>query len=881
MSKSPSQRDVKTLTIPTYSSIADFCDDMESCLRKEIAFLKKNGGKRIKIFDGKRVDVKNGRYIYSFVSDSALNIPDNTLVTLWSSSLDNDPAVVVNSEDFTIIIETDAYLGDVVPEIEFSVELWRLLSALIDRIDLIRDYPPPIVKNLVLNGKKQIGSRKTIATGQDAACKMSQKQPITFVWGPPGTGKTETLAKIALERLAQGNRVLMLSYSNVSVDGATWRVFNKDPKKSEGRIVRYGYPRDKELLRHEYLTSYNLTLKNHPDLQKERRKLIEERRRLSRDSRRYVEIGKELTRIKALMDAEEKRAVDNAEFVATTVSKAVVDKTIYDGSFDTVIFDEASMAYIPQIVFAASLANSRFICMGDFAQLPPIVQADSKNALNVDIFNYCGIAKAVESGVGHKWLCMLDCQYRMHPEIADFASQTMYEGLLKSGEEMAKQRNSIVRSAPFAGSALRLVDLSGMTSTCKKTADQSYVNVLSAMIAIGIAVNAAKKNEVGIITPYNAQARLLNGMARDVAEQVPDLHKITCATVHQFQGSEKDVIIYDAVECYTRKYLGTLLTSTVNNYANRLYNVAVTRAKGKIISIANVDYLESRRFSKSLVFRNMIDDLKDQKKVTSGRSVISALDGRIVASYTRETAADAFLEDLGKAKEEINIDVPGGTSGNLNWFKRLAKTLNDAKKRGVKVVVRATDKSAIPDVLVPLAIENTFIANPVAVIDRSLAWYGAPFSDFEFVTVGGPIPTLVKPILRFQGKHFARSLYGFLEMNRTIDESDQQVETADGAFYNSFAAYVAGEIECDECGGKMRLKKGKSGKFFLGCENYPECDHTQFLDKEIVNDYLSSKKGGVKLCPQHNVPLKAGKSKFGVYVRCTDVDVHYFKLDEI
>ena len=130
MSKSPSQRDDKTLTIPTYSSIADFCDDMESCLRKEIAFLKTKGGKRIKIFDGKRVDVKNGRYIYSFVSDSALNIPDNTLVTLWSSSLDNDPAVVVNSEDFTIIIETEAYLGDVVPEIEFSVELWRLLSAL-------------------------------------------------------------------------------------------------------------------------------------------------------------------------------------------------------------------------------------------------------------------------------------------------------------------------------------------------------------------------------------------------------------------------------------------------------------------------------------------------------------------------------------------------------------------------------------------------------------------------------------------------------------------------------------------------------------------------------------------------------------------------------
>ena len=201
------------------------------------------------------------------------------------------------------------------------------------------------------------------------------------------------------------------------------------------------------------------------------------------------------------------------------------------------------MAYIPQIVFSAGLARKHFICMGDFAQLPPIVQSDSSNSLNNDIFQYCGIVNAVNSGHGHEWLCMLDTQYRMHPDIAAFSSFTMYRGLLRSGENMQGKRKAIVDSEPFPGNALRLVDLSGMLSVCIKTADQSRVNVLSALISFGLAINAAKENEVGIITPYHAQSRLLYAMARDVAESGLKLKPLSCATVHQFQGSEKDIII--------------------------------------------------------------------------------------------------------------------------------------------------------------------------------------------------------------------------------------------------------------------------------------------------------------------------------------------------
>lgn len=101
--------------------------------------------------------------------------------------------------------------------------------------------------------------------------EMEQSQPITFVWGPPGTGKTQTLAKIALTHIEQGHRVLMLSYSNVSVDGAVMRVHSLSKKKKPGVLLRYGYPRRSDLLEHEYLTSYNLAIHNHPKLMQERR----------------------------------------------------------------------------------------------------------------------------------------------------------------------------------------------------------------------------------------------------------------------------------------------------------------------------------------------------------------------------------------------------------------------------------------------------------------------------------------------------------------------------------------------------------------------------------------------------------------------------------
>ena len=874
-------RKTNSASVSLYSSFDDFCSSQENLIIREIAYLRSTGGKRTKILDGKLVESKDGRYIYSFESDSELNYPDNTQITLWPSGFtDGVSATIINCEEFTVVVACELYLGNSIPVIEFSAEPWRLLNYLIERLRRLKDNPSPIARELVCEGRNMIHPRLSMDKGQETAIKMSLTQPITFVWGPPGTGKTETLARIAMNHMVNGNRVLMLSYSNVSVDGAIKRVFEKDPVPVAGKYVRYGYPKDRFLLEHDYLTSYNLALKTHPDLLKEKIKLIEERKHLSRSTPRYVEIGQRLIQIRKNLDEEEKNAVDRAKFVATTVSKAIADKTIYDGEFDTVIFDEASMAYVPQVVFSAGLVKRRFICMGDFKQLPPIVQNENAAALNADIFRYCGITEAVENGYGHEWLCMLDTQYRMHPAIALFSSKNMYHNLLKSGTGMGLKRQEIVKSIPFAGNPLYMVDLSGMLSICTRTADNSRVNILSAIISMGLAVKAAEKYEVGIIAPYSAQSRLLHSMSRDVAEQDPGLKQVSCATVHQFQGSEKDVIIYDAVDCYRMAYPGALITSQSNNYANRLYNVALTRAKGKMISVANIDYLKNKNLSKDLIFRKYIDELSSSKRTAKGNDIVKEISSSIIRIFEIFDGETEFLKDISSAKKEILIDIPDGTSSSDEFCNKLVRSISDLKSHGIKAVIRTNNKNEIPSVIRDIAIENQYITNPVAIIDKEIAWYGMPSSKSDFFVEDKKIPTQYRLIARFKGKHFSQSLYGLMEMNRTIDNSEEKIEKNEGK-YNTFASYVRGEMKCSKCGSSLQLRKSKSGKFFLGCSNYPNCDNTEQLNKEMVEEYfyLYDKLG--KRCPQCKTSLEAKSGPYGIYVSCCGSKKHFYKLDEV
>lgn len=749
------------------SSFDRFRTDYKVSLNREINYLRVTGGKKQKIVDGERLPSKNGEFLYAFDTDTDLHYPDGTAIKLWFPE-DIVTAYVVSCEDFTIIIRTMEYIGENVESVDFTSEQWQLLESLGDRLDEMSLQKDSIAYEIACNGKKQISPWKGIIRGQNAALNRATSEQITFIWGPPGTGKTETLANIALEHINQGRRVLMLSYSNVSVDGALLRVANK-ADFPDGKVIRYGYPRTKELIDSENLTSYQYVLHKNPQMAQEYKELLEKKKKLKKRSSERLEINKRLNRIRENLLEQEKAIIYSAAFIATTVSKATVDKALYMQRFDVVIFDEASMAYVPQIVFSAGLAKSFFICMGDFCQLPAIVQCKEEQRLAGDIFEYTGITSAVENDQCHGWLVMLDTQYRMHPDIADFVSKYMYGDRLKTYEKIIESRNEIASCKPCPDSAMVLIDLSGMYSVCTKTKDGSRVNILSALLSLRMAEKSLTQFEVGIITPYSAQSRLILLMVRDIQEYDNRWKKVACATVHQFQGSEKPVIIYDAVDCYRMPYPGTLLTSLHNDNANRLFNVAFTRAKGKFILIANKEYLKRKHISKKLIFTKAIEKLSREKHVIEGGVVLDEFmpsnnEQPIVYVEDRETSWRIYIEDLQLAQNSIYIDIPDVIDENDEAIKELSHVLFEKKEQGVDVRIRLSEDIDLPNELIKYRKNYEYVTNPITIIDKKMIWFGQPLYAADFISEGDIMDTEYFPCVRFVGKYTARSIQAFLEM---------------------------------------------------------------------------------------------------------------------
>lgn len=735
----------------------------------EIAYLRETGGKRYRIIDGERLQTEKNNYIYSFETDSELHFPDGTTIKLWFPGK-IVPAQVMSCEEFTIIIQPKEFIGEKVETVEFTAEPWQLMEALTERLDELDSETASIAYELACNGISKINQKNFIGLGQDLALKKSTMQPITFIWGPPGTGKTTTLAKIALEHMLQGERILMVSYSNVSVDGAVLKIANMSDYEP-GQIIRYGYPRVKELLDSETLTSYSYVLYKNPDLAESHKVLNQERKKLKKDDPRRIELRKKINKIREKLLEHEKELVKSAAFVATTVSKAIVDKTLYAQKFDVVIFDEASMAYIPQVVFAASLAKKHFCCLGDFKQLPAIVQNPSDIMLTKDIFEHTGITSAVENGYGHEWLVMLNYQYRMHPEIAKFVSNHMYGRLLQSASTINEHRQAIANLAPLEKEPMSLIDLSSSYSVCIKTMDGSRINLLSAMVCIKLAEMFAGKYGVGIITPYSAQAKLVLAMIRDLQERDTRFFNIKSATVHQFQGSEQPVIIYDAVDCFRMPFPGSLLTSKKNDTANRLFNVAMTRTQGKFILVANKEYLFRKNIAKDLMFTKALKYMTDFDLSIRGDELFEELgteEGEIPELFLGDRdevdSWERYICDIKKATNEIFIDMPGAMDDDIDALEELIVALSIAEKNGVKICIRVSESISLAKALNKYRIDSLYVTTPITIIDKEKIWFGEPLSSPDFISEGNIIETKYYPCLRFEGKHTARMLKTIFEI---------------------------------------------------------------------------------------------------------------------
>lgn len=865
-----------------------------TALNQELAYLRDKGGKRYKVTNGRRLTQNSNEIVYSFETDIELYLPDAAPVRLELGQHKVQGEVLVNDK-FELIITVGEDLGERVPIAYLSCEPWKLLEGLAIRLREAKERNPSGLQEKLMNEGptlwKPFGSHELLK-GSKIAKNHGFTEPITMIWGPPGTGKTQTLAEIAIMHMLKGRRVAILSHSNVSVDGAIKRIIslveknNKNSLLEQGKILRYGYVREEILANHPYGTAFNYALQKFPKL-KEEKETLEERKALllgegKHLSKERVENEKKLQNIRLKLKEAEKEVIKEAQIIATTISKATVDTLFYDElKFDVVIFDEASMAYIPQIEYACSLAQQHFICLGDFKQLAPIAQGDSSSQyLTQDIYSYLHISTEEGQINYHPWLVLLDVQWRMHPYIAEFSNKYVYQKLIKHHISVKEKGLAIAHKEPFQGKALVVVDLSGMYTVSGKNSDNSRFNIMSALISVHLALEAEKSGHesISIITPYAGQARLIRAILYDCTKN--KMVNIMCSTVHQFQGSESDVVIFDAVESYRQTRTGKILTDNTNQNVVRLMNVAITRAKGKFIVVAHQGFWQNKLMGKNNLLLEVFKYIKEKGVVIREKELKHWLSNHthnpIKCYLEQESYKEKLQKDLAHAKHEIYISWPKGKITDQHILEEeFSKMLQHASHRGVNVIIQAEHPQSVSKVIREYVIPVEESAHAVLIIDGKTIWYGAPKTDVAFTAEGTHLRIRQWLPMRVSGEKTASIMQTYIEQNdHQLAHKEQQKESVKKLEINGFNAYITSNHTCPECGAPLVLKKGK--KHYIGCTS---CKHTQFITLEVLNTYLIKKN---ICCPIHGISLVGRLSKYGVYVQCKyGNESHIVSLDDL
>lgn len=902
---------------PSYTSsdIKEYSD----ALRREIHYLKQGKGKKYKIVNGnKLVKSDKGIYTYLFEMETELHLPDDAPVVVEVAGGLRAVGSVLSCEDFQILLLLDRDLNDKVSSAYLMVEPWKLLEALDKKMNSLN----PNINKLAIKIMEEGSDLSTdtdianVPKGQSAVEHKLETDDIVTVWGPPGTGKTYTMAKIANSYIAQGKSVLIVSHSNVSVDGVIKQVVkmlgtDKQSILEEGKILRFGYVRDDELSQNPYATSFNYALSKCDSYARQLKHLMAKRDELraknQMKSKEYDEVEHKIKEIRGEIRKEERKYVERAQVIGTTISRATIDPMFEERQFDLVMFDEVSMAYVPQVIAAAALAKEKFMCVGDFRQLAPISQSPDSRVLQVDIFSYLQIVDGKGNMYWHPWLVMLNEQRRMAPAISEFPSKFIYNRLLKDNAEVIngkKKRDNdlVIKSAPLSGDALNLIDLAGTYCAADKNTDGSRFNILSAVISFSTAVKAEQNHikTVGIITPYAAQVRLIRAMLKDYYTK--STTNVSCATVHQFQGSESDVIVFDAVESYPKSAVGYLMGKEPNQVA-RLINVAITRGKGKVITVANARFWENVFKGTNHIFYKLLQHIKygnhqviDNHDKTLQPYIESVNPGRMINIFMNEQdAISMFEQDMKKAKWQTVVSLPSGELRETEH--QVFEILDEADSRGVDIKMKSNDYAKLPEQWKEYCVGTENATFPLIIIDDEVAWYGLPTAKWKFqVDKTTSMITVVHSMVRIKGKNTVEMIKALTDIEtvvvgqniRKLDNKKSKLVTNsfaassgnsedNGSILNyGLRAFVEEKEFCPKCKNHMILAKNARGTAYLKCSNNA-CKETKYLTVDLMNWYINSH--NIKCPKRDGGELKGGLGKYGPYVRCNCG--HFLKPDEI
>ena len=541
------------------------------------------------------------------------------------SYVDGD-RMVITVPDSAPLLELQQSTDPIGVQLSFDETSYKLMFEALDRVMKAKNNRLAYLRDLFYSHQK--AGRFSFEpmkfpwlnpTQERAVNEVLWAKDVAIVHGPPGTGKTTTLVEAINETLMRESQVLVCAQSNMAVDWISEKLVDRginvlrigNPTRVNDKMLGFTYER-----RFESHADY-------PQLWAIRKAIRELRKNRKKGSENYHQ---KMDRLKSRAAEIELRI--NAELFgeARVIACTLVGSAhhLLEGmKFGTLFIDEAAQA-LEAACWIPMRRASRVILAGDHCQLPPTVKSIA--ALRA------GLGKTLMERIAEnkpEVVTLLKIQYRMNDEIMRFSSDWFYGGKVESApqikyrsvldydhpitwidtsneenqitieggdapedsasvsssESAANQNSDLNFKEQFVGESFGRIN--------KAEAELTLLTLAEYFTKIGKQRVLSESIDVGIISPYRAQVQYLKKLIKKYEFFKPYRRLISVNTVDGFQGQERDVILISLVRSNDEGQIGFLKDL-------RRMNVAMTRARMKLIILGNKDTMTKHPFYKKL-----------------------------------------------------------------------------------------------------------------------------------------------------------------------------------------------------------------------------------------------------------------------------------------
>ena len=427
---------------------------------------------------------------------------------------------------------------------------------------------------------------------QKEGIEKAINSPLFLIQGPPGTGKTVTSAAIVyhLANLDEG-KILVCAPSNIAADQLSEKI-----EKIGLKVVRVcAKSRESISTKVEHLSLHNQLRKL--EGKKEYKKFFEMLKRKEEEGN--VLSNKDHEKYKKLKKKAEEEIINGCQVVVTTCISSF-DKRLNSIRFPTVLIDEATQACESECILPLLHGAKHAIIVGDHCQLGPVVL--SKNAakagLKMSLFERLVKLKLKPH--------MLQVQYRMHPKLSEFPSNTFYDGNLQNGVTSDERVYYNVnfpwpnpKKPTFFYHIQGKEEFSASGTSYLNREEADFIdNLVRTLLKCTV-----KPEQIGIITPYEGQRSYI--VSRILKNYTST--DIEVSSVDSFQGREKDYIIMSCVRSNNNRSIGFLEDP-------RRLNVSLTRARYGLILVGNASALAYHQ-----LWVNLLDHYQKMNLLVTGQ----------------------------------------------------------------------------------------------------------------------------------------------------------------------------------------------------------------------------------------------------------------------